>query len=178
MTDVEKQSLYEAIKRNAPAWYEKTMQDIEQKKNTISTCIKIAKSYNDDYQDKINKEYNASGCHLNDTETILLNYICLIRHKELANSGVQKNDPEIKKWLTVLVRYIDSAESVIGILYKHVRKTIRQYQIKNRPGRPKGKGKRVFSYNDKEYHTLQECANDYGITKQAIHKKLKKLKII
>lgn len=45
-------------------------------------------------------------------------------------------------------------------------------------GRPKGTGKQVFSYNGKEYHTIQECADEYGISKQGMHKKLKKLHII
>ena len=30
----------------------------------------------------------------------------------------------------------------------------------------------------KEYHTIQECADDYGISKQGMHKKLRKLNII
>ena len=36
----------------------------------------------------------------------------------------------------------------------------------------------AIHYNGKEYHTIQECADEYGVSKQGMHKKLKKLKII
>lgn len=178
MTEVESQSLYEAIKRNAPEWYEKTIGRLHQKKAIVSSCLKLAsRSDISDYQEEISKAYKDAGCLLNDTETVLLNYLCLIKHKEHLNSKIRKDDEDIQKWIKILDIFIKSDEPAISIIEKTTRKTIDKYKIKT-IGRPRGKGKRVFSYNDKEYRTLQECANDYGISKQAIHKRLKKLQII
>ena len=185
MTEDEKKQLYEAIKRNAPDWFERIKQQLVLKKAVISNCIAIAShSDDDDYQEEINRVYNTVRCPMNDTETILLNYICLIRHKEHVNNGIQKDDPDIQKWLRILVTYRDRVrnkvlvESVVDCLDKYARQIILEYGIKLGVGRPKGKGKQVFSYNGKEYHTIQECADDYNITKQGMHKRLKKLQII
>jgi len=66
-------------------------------------------------------------------------------------------------------------------LYRHLRDVIfiliKKCTGKKR-GRPKGRGKRTFVYNDKTYTTIQSCANDYNISKQAMHKRLKKANII
>ena len=178
MTEVEQQALYDAIKRNAPEWYRKTTERLNQKQAIVSSCLKLASRGDDsDYQKEINRTYNTSGCLLNNTETILLNYLCLIKHKEHLNSKIRKDDEEIQKWITVLEKFIESDEPIISLLDKTVRKTIDKYKIKT-IGRPKGRGKQIFVYNDKEYHTIQQCANDYGISKQGMHKKLKKLQII
>ena len=178
MTDKEKQDLLEAIKRNAPKWYERIKERINQKKTLISNCIGIAShSDNEDYQNEINRMYNTDKSLLNETETILLNYVCLIRHKEHINTDIHKDDAEIQKWLLVLERYIESEDAVISILKKTVRKIIHRYKIKSM-GRPTGKGKRIFSYKGKDYHTIQECANDYGISKQGMYMRLRKLNII
>lgn len=178
MTEVESQSLYEAIKRNAPEWYEETVERLIQKRAIVSSCLKLAnRSGNSNYQEEINRTYKDAGCLLNDTETILLNYLCLIKHKEHLNRKIEKDDEDIQKWIKILNIFIESDEPIISLLDKNTRKTIDKYKIKT-IGRPAGKGKRVFSYNNKEYSTLQECANDYDISKQAMHKKLKKLQII
>ena len=55
---------------------------------------------------------------------------------------------------------------------------LNQYRIKNKVGRPKGKGKRTFVYEGQEYNTIQECADQHSISKQGMYKKLKKLQII
>jgi hypothetical protein len=178
MTEVEQQALYEAIKRNAPEWYRKTVERLNQKRAIVSSCLKLA-THSDDsgYQKEINRTYNDAGCLLNDTETILLNYLCLIKHKEHINGRIKKDDEDIQKWIMVLEKFIKSDEPIISLLDKTTRKILDKYKIKA-IGRPKGKGKQVFLYNDKEYHTIQQCANDYDISKQAMHKKLKKLQII
>lgn len=177
MSEEEQKRLLEAIKINAPAWYERLKKNSALKKNLISDCINISCNDDDDYQARINQLLQSCQTKLNDNELILLNYVCLIRHKEHANKDLDKDDEELKKWLSILTRY--SEAPVVSILEKHVRQIIKRYKIKNSIGRPKGSGKRSFVYNGKEYHTLQECADDYGgITRQGIHKKLKKLHII
>ncbi len=185
MTENEKKQLYDAIKRNAPDWFERIQQMLRLKRAAITKCIVIASRSDDsDYQDKINRIYNSVHCSMNDTETILLNYICLIRHKEQVNNGIQKDDPDIQKWLRILLIYRERVrnqtlvESVINCLDKQTRQIISEYGIRSGVGRPKGKGKQIFSYNGKEYRTIQECADDYNITKQGMHKRLKKLHII
>ncbi len=177
MTDDEKQVIVEAIKKNAPDWYERIKQNQSQKRDMILSCLHIAsRNYSADYQDEINQIYNACRSRLSEVETILLNYLCLIKYKEHLNNGNQKQDAEIQKWLGILQRYVDD-ESVIGVLAKLSQKVIKQYKVK-KVGRPKGKGKQVFTYNGKEYHTIQECADEYGISKQGMHKRLRKLHVI
>ncbi|MBR3064530.1 MAG: hypothetical protein IKG90_02645 [Bacteroidales bacterium] len=96
MTEEESQSLYEAIKRNAPEWYKKTVERLNRKKAIVSTCLKIARRNSDyDYQEEINRTYKDAGCLLNDTETILLNYLCLIKHKEYLNAKIETDDEPI-----------------------------------------------------------------------------------
>ncbi len=185
MTEVEKKTLFEALKRIAPDWLERATRQLNQKKAMISTCLDIAyHSDSPDYQDEINDEYNRFRCPMNQTEVILLNYICLIRHKEHIINGINKDDDEIEKWLRILQTYVERVkdrslkESVISCLDRQARQILNQYKVTNRIGRPKGKGKQIYSYNGKEYHTIQECADDYGITKQGMYKRLKKLSVI
>ena len=184
MTDIEQRQIINALKRDVPRYYEILRQRVENKRNVILNCIDIASHSGDDhYQEDINRIYNQSRIPFTDTEVIILNYICLIKHKELLNQGINKDDEDIRKWLDVLERYSGgmNAENpsnyIISLLYESARQTINQYRNKI-VGRPKGKGKKCFSYNGKDYHTIQECADDYNITKQAMHKRLKKLGII
>jgi len=72
----------------------------------------------------------------------------------------------------------ESRDSIIGVLDREARKIGNRYKVNRPVGRPKGKGKKVFQYNGKEYHTIQECADEYGISKQGMHKKLRKLQLI
>lgn len=177
MSEEEQKWLLEAIKINAPAWYERLKKSSALKKSLISDCIDASRNEDDGYQDQINQLLHSCQTKLNDNELILLNYVCLIRHKEHINKDLDKDDEELQRWLSILIRY--SEAPAVSILEKHVRQIIKRYKIKNRVGRPKGSGKRSFVYNGKEYHTLQECADDYGgITRQGIHKKLRKLHII
>ena len=181
MTEEEKHLLYEAIKRNVPDYYDRLQQKLQQKRDLIQNCIVIASHYDDDYQDEINTLYKSSHVFLNVTEIILLNYICLIKHKERFNNGILKEDEEIQKWIRILQSRLDMTESedcVIDILKRMTQKTIKQYRIKKSIGRPKGQGKMIFSYNGKEYHTIQQCADDYSISKQGMRKRLKRLRII
>ncbi|MBR5660357.1 MAG: hypothetical protein IKW99_02270 [Bacteroidales bacterium] len=179
MTDYEKQVIVEAIKRNAPKWYEQLRQKQQKKHDMISVCIDIAsRRDNDCYQDEVNRIYNTCCSLMNQTETYLLNYICLIKHREQLNDGILKDDADIQRWIGYLQDLRNTEDSVIGILTRQAQHIINQYRIKNAVGRPKGSGKRIFSYNDKEYRTIQECADDYCISKQAMHKRLKKLHII
>lgn len=181
MTKQEEEIIIQAIKQNAPQWYQKLKTRLVKKQSMISECIEIACSNDPGYQDEINRVYHSYQVKLNDVETILLNYLCLIKHKEFVLNKVDKNDPEIQKWTSFLVRYSEygsTSTSILSLLNKQVNQTINKYRIKNRPGRPKGSGKTVFTYNGKEYHTIQECADDYHITKQGMFKKLKKNHII
>ena len=179
MTDYERQVIVEAIKRNAPKWYEQLQLKQQKKHDMILACIDIAsRNDNTDYQDEVNRIYNTCCSLMNQTETYLLNYICLIKHKEQLNDGILKDDADIQRWIGYLQDFRNNEDSVIGILDRQARHIINQYRIKNAVGRPKGSGKRIFSYYDKEYHTIQECADDYGISKQGMHKRLKKLNII
>lgn len=184
MTENERQSLCEAIKRNAPDWYKKLEKRLEQKRRLISICIDIASRSDSTYnQNEVNRLYNTCCSLMNKTETYILNYICLIKHKEQVNDG-QSEDTDILRWVGYLQEFInstsneESTDSVIGILDRIARQIINQYRIKKAVGRPKGTGKQIFSYNGKEYHTIQECADEYGISKQGMHKKLKKFHII
>lgn len=184
MTEIEQQRIINALKRDVPNYYELLKQRMENKRNVILNCLDISSnSVSEHYQEDINRIYNQSRIPFSDAEIILLNYICLIRHKELLNQGINKDDEDIQRWLKVLERYSGdlnkekSDNSIISLLYDAARQTINQYRNKI-VGRPKGKGKKCFSYNGKDYHTIQECADDYNITKQAMHKKLKKLGII
>lgn len=179
MTDIEKQLIYNALKRNVPEYFNTLMLRLKQKKDMITNCIEIAcHSDNVGYQDDINRLYNTCCSLMNKTETYLLNYICLIKHKEHVYGGIQKNDQDIQRWVKNLNRFRQSEDSVIAILDKMSCRIIRQYRIKNAVGRPKGSGKHIYIYNGKEYRTIQECAEDYGISKQGMHKRLKKLNII
>lgn len=185
MTESEKQSLYEAIRRNAPNCYYKIVRKLEQKRTMILSCIEIAsQSNNSGYQEEINRIYNTCCSLMNKTETLMLNFICLIKHKEQINNGIQKEDTDIQRWVKILrdlresTGNSDNNDLIIGVLDKQVRIIINQYKIRKGIGRPKGKGKKVFSYNGKEYNTIQECADDYNISKQGMYKKLKKFQII
>ena len=184
MTEHERQSLCEAIKRNAPDWYKRLKKRFEQKRKLILTCIEIASRNDNTYsQTEVNRIYNTCCSLMNQTETDILNYICLIKHKEQVNDG-QNDDTDIRRWVGYLQEFIDSTnnknstDSIIGILDNQARQIISKYRIKKAVGRPKGTGKQVFSYNGKEYHTIQECADEYGISKQGMYKRLKKVEII
>lgn len=184
MTKDEKNLIYYALRRNTPDYFDKLMQKVQQKRDMILTCFEIASNgENDEYQDEVNRLYNTCCSLMSKTETYLLNYICLIKHKEQVNDG-QDDDTDIRRWVGYLQEFLDSAnnenstDSIIGILGRQARQIINQYRIKKAVGRPKGTGKGIFSYNGKEYHTIQECADEYGISKQGMHKRLKKLNII
>jgi len=184
MTKDEKQLIYNALKQNAPDYFDKLMQKVQQKREMILTCIEIASNgKNEGYQGEINRLYNTCCSLMNKTETYILNYICLIKHKERVIDG-QNDDTDIRRWVDYLQEFLgsvnneNSTDSIIGILDRQARKLINQYKTKKPSGRPKGTGKQVFSYNGKEYRTIQECADDYGISKQGMHKRLKKLCII
>lgn len=179
MSFEEEQIILRAIKENAPQWYIKIKKNVAQKRSMITKCVEV--SCNENYQEEINKIINSSQVYLNDQERILLNYICLIKHKEYLNNHIDRDDPEIQKWISILCKYTDiesTSTSIISILYKLSLKTINQYKVRNKIGRPKGCGKQVFSYNGEEYHTIQECADRYGISKPGMYKKLKQLQII
>lgn len=181
MTEEEKQMLYEAIKRNVPDYFDRLQQKLQQKRDLIQNCIEIASHYDDDYQDEINTLYKSSHVFLNVTEIVLLNYICLIKHKERFNNGILKEDEEVQEWVRVLQSHLDLAESkecIIDSLRRLAKRIINQYRIKKSIGRPKGLGKMIFFYNGKEYHTIQQCADDYSISKQGMRKRLKRLRII
>lgn len=179
MTEQERRSLYEVLKRYAPNYLNRLESRYRKKRDMIMTCLDIASNGTDiSYQDEVNRIYNTCCSMMNKTETYMLNYICLIRHREKVNHDISKDDEDIQKWIGYLQEFRNSGESVIGILDRQAKKLINQYRTKKPAGRPKGTGKRIFNYNGKEYHTIQECADEYGISKQGMHKKLKKLKII
>lgn len=179
MTDYERRVIVEAIKRNAPKWYEQLIQKQHLKRDMISACIDIAsRSDNNNYQNEVNRIYNTCCSLMNQTETFMLNYICLIKHREQHNNGIKKDDADIQRWIGHLQDCRNTEDSVISFLDKQTRHIINQYRIKKAVGRPRGTGKRIFKYNDKEYQTIQECADDYGISKQGMYKRLKKLCII
>ena len=88
MTQDEQLRLLQSIKRNAPHYYERLRQRLRHKRQMISKCIDIARCSDEaDYQSQINGVYNTSHCQLNYTERILLNFICLIKHKEHINNA-------------------------------------------------------------------------------------------
>ena len=62
-------------------------------------------------------------------------------------------------------------------LWKIVSDVVKKYAVRIGVGRRKGMG-RCILYNNKHYTSIQSCANEYGISKQAMHKRLKKLNII
>lgn len=178
MTEYEKEVIIQAIKRNAPDWYKRLKKRFEQKRKLILSCIEIASRSDNSYsQNEVNRIYNTCCSLMNKTEIYMLDYICLIKHKEQVNDG-QNDDTNILRWVGYLQEFKNSTDSVISILDKQTRQIINQYRIKKALGRPKGSGKRIFSYNGKEYYTIQECADEYGISKQGMHKRLKKLHII
>ena len=185
MTEHETQVLYEALERNAPSYLDRLKRKYQKKKDMIMTCFDIATNGADHiYQDDINRLYNTCRSLMNETETYMLNYICLIRHKEQVNEGIRKDDEDIIRWVKYLQDFRDSVsngesnDSIIWVLDREARKISNRFKTNKPVGRPKGKGKKVFQYNGKDYQTIQECANDYGISKQGMHKRLKKLQII
>ena len=179
MTKDEKHLIYRALEKNCPDYFNKLMGKVQQKRDMILTCINIASdSENVGYQDDVNRLYNTCCSLMNQTETYMLNYICLIKHKEQICDGIPEDDADIRRWIGYLQEFRDSEDPIIGILDRQAQKLINQYKPKKPAGRPKGTGKRIFTYNGKEYHTIQECADEYGISKQGMHKKLKKLHII
>lgn len=179
MTKDEKHLIYKALERNCPDYFNKLMGKVQQKRDMILTCINIASdSENVGYQDDVNRLYNTCCSLMNQTETYMLNYICLIKHKEQVCDGIPKDDADIRRWIGYLQEFRDSEDPIIGILDRQAQKLINQYRTKKPAGRPKGTGKRIFTYDGKEFHTIQECADEYGISKQGMHKKLKKMGII
>ena len=145
----------------------------------ILACIDIVgRSVNTSDQNEVNRLYTTCCSMMNETETYMLNYICLIKHREQLNDGIRKEDEDIQRWITYLQEFMESSDPVIGILDRVSRQIIKQYKKKKPAGRPKGTGKQVFIFNGKEYHTIQECADDYSISKQGMHKRLRKLNII
>ncbi len=184
MTEKERDVLYGVLKREAPEYYEKLRCRYERKKTMIAHCFRIAScSDNPDYQGEIKKVYYTSHSLLNDTELVLLNHICLIRHREHLNQGIDRDDADIQKWMRVIQCYRDNASlndlnPVIGYLDRHAKRMINRYRIRNKVGRPKGTGKRIYIYKGKEYRTIQECADEFGISKQGMFQRLKKLQII
>lgn len=179
MTEQERRTLFEVLKRHAPNYINRLESRYKKKRDMIMTCLEIASnSTNTSYQDEVNRIYNTCCSLMNQTETYMLNYICLIKHKEQVCDGIPDNDADICRWIGYLQEFRDSEYPIIGILDRQAQKLINKYRIKKPVGRPKGTGKRVFNYNGKEYHTIQECADDYGISKQGMHKKLRKLNII
>ena len=179
MTDKERDMLIETLKRDVPQYFERLRQRVMVKTELLKKCINIASSDNDNYQTQINNIYNSTQIYLSDVEVVLLNYICLIRHKEKSNKDNQlNNDEEIHKWVEVLKKYVVEDESVFSLLKTQSLQLIKKYKVRNKVGRPLNSGKQVFIYNGKEYQTIQACANDYGITKQGMRKRLRKLNII
>lgn len=179
MTKDEKHLIYRALEKNCPEYFNKLMRKVQQKRDMILTCIEIASNgMNKGYQDGVNRLYNTCCSLMSQTETYMLNYICLIKHKEQVCDGIPEEDADIRRWVGYLQEFRDSEDSVIGILDRQAQKLINQYKTKKPAGRPKGTGKRIFTYNGKEYHTIQECADEYSISKQGMYKRLKKLKII
>ena len=58
MTDYERRVIVEAIKRNAPKWYEQLLKKQHLKREMILACIDIAiRNDNTDYQDEVNRIY-------------------------------------------------------------------------------------------------------------------------
>lgn len=179
MTKDEKHLIFRALEKNCPEYFNKLMGKIQQKRDMILTCINIASDReNLGYQDEVNRLYNTCCSLMNQTETYMLNYICLIKHKEQVCDGIPEDDADIRRWIGYLQEFRDSEDSVIGLLDRQAQKLINQYRTKKQAGRPKGTGKRIFTYDGKEYHTIQECADEHGISKQGMHKKLRKLNII
>ena len=185
MTQKERLILMECMKDVAPELYTKYQSKQQQIIRATSSIIDTAfNCQSDNWKEVVTSVYNKWSNFFNKTETYLLNYICYIKHKEKSNNGVIKEDEEIKKWMEILLRYRDKAnknelkESVNYNIDQLVRNIINQYSIKNEVGRPKGTGKRKFVYNNKEYSTIQQCADDYNISKQGMRKRLLKLHII
>lgn len=179
MTNEEIRLIYTALKRDCPDYFNKLKTEVQQKRDMILACIKIASNREKiGYQEEVNKLYNTCCSFMNQTETLMLNYICLIKHKEQFCDGDTKGDVDICRWIGYLQKFKDSGNPIIGVLDRHAQKLINQYKLKRPVGRPKGTGKRTFTYNNKEYHTIQECADEYGISKQGMYKKLKKMNVI
>lgn len=187
MTEKEKrQYLMDRVKIECPEMWERIQQGKEKKKQFISDLIDIACSTEgvDEMMDKVGEAYNTSTYSFTTIEEILIEKILLIKHKESLNKAVIKDDQQIQNWLQYLLKYreYDNANKLDKPVFEYIdelaRGIINQYLIRVGVGRPKGKGVKLFKYNGKEYHTIQECADDYGISKQGMHKKLKKLGII
>ena len=178
---IDEGQLLEKIRENAPEWYDRIMKKHELTRTTIIRCIDIAaNSDNPNYQTEINELYNTSQVNLNEPEMVILNYVCLIKHKEHVETDIEKDDKDIQRWLSFIIRCLDPEKDwyVNSLLSKYARQAINRYKTNNPPGRPKGTGKQTFQYNGKEYRTIQECADDYGITRQGMFKRLKKEHII
>ena len=187
MTEKEKQKfLMNQLQTQSPALWQQIQDAKEKKKKFINDLIVIASSTEkeNDMMNKIGEAYNASDIKFTTGEEILLEKILLIKHKESLNKAVVKDDQQIQYWLQFLLKYreYDDANKLDKPVFEYLdelaRSIINQYLIRVGIGRPKGKGVKLFKYNGKEYHTIQECADDYGISKQGMHKKLKKLGII
>ena len=187
MTEKEtRKFLAEHMQRESPELYKKIQQANEKKKQFISDLIDIACSIEDEHEmmDKASDIYTDSDVHFTTAEEILIEKILRIKHKEHINKAVVKDDQQIQYWLQTLLKYreYDNANKLDKPVFEYIDKLARgiinQYLIRVGVGRPKGKGLKIFKYNGKEYHTIQECADDYGITRQGMHKRLKKQGII
>ena len=175
--------LYQCLKETNAEWAKAYRNGIDKTTAMLIDCIDAAfHSNSDNWWKDVNAVYKKG--RLNEFEEFLLQRICMIKHKEHINKRINKEDEEIQEWLKSLKQYREVASKydddveVEEYLDSQVKEIISQYKIQHGTGRPKGSGKQTFTYNGKKYHTIQECADDYGISKQGMYKRLKKLSII
>lgn len=160
-------------------------QTIDNKKTEIiQKCIRIAETASSisAYKKEVTDYMRNNTQYFSRFELCLLYDIIGFKHIDMFHRNL-KNESLIQDRLQQMRQYYNNGKrqkkSIINesleLLYHQV---INSFVIKRSVGRPVGKGKKQFSYNDKIYNTIQQCADDYNITKQGMYKRLKKLGIL
>lgn len=149
----------------------------QERKNTIDKVFEL--THNPNAWEEINDIINTTKKEIiDDFNKSVLRDICYVRM--IIYNRDRFNTEDDLSIFNEKIAFLKQTANNVGIyfqLYEIAKYLIKHYGKRKR-GRPKGKGKRTFVYNDKTYTTIQSCANDYKISKQAMHKRLKKANII
>ena len=136
--------------------------------------------------DDIEQQLNETTI-LDENEKALLKDVCRV-YMIINNKDVYYKTDDDREYLKNKIstlrgyRNLVNKKSEIKItinyhLWKIVSDVVKKYAVRIGVGRRKGMGRSIV-YNNKHYTSIQSCANEYGISKQAMHKRLKKLNII
>lgn len=153
------------------------------KKEIIHYCIRIAETEETahTYKKEVTEYMKNNKQYFSKFELCLLYDIIGFRHIDMFHKDL-KTESLIQNRIQQMQQYFNAEKKqrnglISDCLDQLYHQVINSFKIKRSVGRQKGKGKKQFSYNNKIYNTIQQCADDYNITKMGMYKRLKKLGI-